>query len=318
MIVQPDGKILAAGGGELGSGHVPHSVLFRYNADATLDSDFAQIIDSAFISNINDMGLQPDGKIVVGGAPGSDSASRSGSILARFNADGSIDQGFAATYLSGGNPKVVVQASGRILVNTSNSQGVTVNAYNPDGSIDTTFGNLGQVVALPRIDGDLFDIHINFYHNAMAVQPDDKIVLLGNSYPSTIPYLARLNPDGSRDTGFGSGGLVTDSSLPGMGAMTLQADGKIVIAGTWPLDIPKHSAFVLARFNADGSKDQNWANTNKGTPQARVITKVSSFRFYPTDDTLGAITVDRNGKIIAAGTVNADSRSYVIVARYNP
>jgi uncharacterized delta-60 repeat protein len=78
--------------------------------------------------------------------------------------------------------------------------------------------------------------------------------------------LVRYNPDGSLDTTFGNGGIVT-TSFPGQGsyafAVALQPDGKIIAAGTdfvnFSFDDSSNTDFALARYNPDGTPDTTFS-----------------------------------------------------------
>jgi len=122
--------------------------------------------------------------------------------------------------------------------------------YNPDGTLDPTFGTNG----IARLAKD---------HPAdMALQPDGKILLVGFGFRFSV---ARLNPDGSLDTSFGSGGE-TASLVFGKGphasgtaqAVAVQGDGKILVAGYGGT-----TRWAIARFNSNGSLDTTFANGGK-------------------------------------------------------
>lgn len=139
----------------------------------------------------------------------------------------------------------------------------------------------------------------------LVLQPDGKIVVAGRTWPES-GALARLNPDGSLDTSFGSGGYVTDHRLPGFRALALQADGRIVGAAV--------GGFQLARYLPDGSPDPGFAGgAVGGTPepdQARFIYG----RYGPA-----AVLVQPDGGIVVAGTreVNGGGASEGWVKRYD-
>lgn len=83
----------------------------------------------------------------------------------------------------------------------------------------------------------------------MAVSPDGKIVLGGSAFPGSAA-VARLEPDGSLDPSFGSGGIAIDRRLVAAGAIGVQADGGVVVATRGGRVGP-----FLGRLNADGSAD---------------------------------------------------------------
>ena len=125
------------------------------------------------------------------------------------------------------------------------------------GDLDTSFG-IGGRVTTP----------IGGVGNSVAVQTDGEIVVAGFAYNgSNYDFaLARYNPDGSLDTGFGSGGTVITpvGNRDDIGtSVALQADGKIVVAGySGPF---LETDFALVRYNANGSLDTSFNATGTVT-----------------------------------------------------
>ncbi|MFN9880044.1 MAG: calcium-binding protein, partial [Planctomycetota bacterium] len=122
--------------------------------------------------------------------------------------------------------------------------------YNANGSLDTSFGTGGKVTTPVGTSWD--------EGRSVTVQPDGKIVVAGLArIGSTDDFaLVRFNADGSLDTSFGTGGMVTTaigtSAVSAFG-LTIQPDGKIVVAGY--ATISGTNDFALVRYNADGSLD---------------------------------------------------------------
>jgi uncharacterized delta-60 repeat protein len=144
---------------------------------------------------------------------------------------------------------VALHADGRIVLAGQGDGpafvGVALVQYNSDGSLDMTFGTGGIVLS------DVFGAA-----NAVAVQPDGRVIVAGLSFA-----VARFNADGTLDPGFGSGGLVTvPFGAPGTSealALLVQPDGQIVVGG---VSFAGHGAFALARLNADGSLDKRFGH----------------------------------------------------------
>src|SRR5439155_13188760 len=94
------------------------------------------------------------------------------------------------------------------------------------GTLDPSFGTGGMV-----------NFNFSFTDRAYAsvLQPDGKVVVAGSTSPASTKAiaLARFLPDGTLDTGFGTGGRVTTPAFNGSEAFAaaLQADGKILTAG---------------------------------------------------------------------------------------
>ena len=145
---------------------------------------------------------------------------------------------------------VARQSDGKIVVGGYSHNGTSkefcVVRYNADGTLDTGFGTGGKAVTD-------FGAGTHDEINALAVQPDGRIVTVGQAYNIsngvTEIALARYNADGTPDTGFGVTG--TGRMKPAIGivsggtkanGVTLQADGKIVIAGT---ALPNNSRYIF-------------------------------------------------------------------------
>lgn len=133
-----------------------------------------------------------------------------------------------------------------------------VTRLNADGSLDTSFGKGGSALAATS-QGQIE------YQDAVAIalQSDGKILVGGNVNPNALsgnPYsdfaLARLNADGTPDTSFGVGGVVTThfGTFARIDSLAVQPDGKIIAAGD---DTGRGylNGFLAARYNIDGSPD---------------------------------------------------------------
>jgi uncharacterized delta-60 repeat protein len=140
------------------------------------------------------------------------------------------------------------------------------------------------------------------------VQSDGKIVAVGWSRQNGVDGfgIGRYKPDGALDPSFGSAGKLsfTDSRLGQHYAVALQADGKIVVAGT--TNALGSDDFVLARFLPNGRLDTRFGK--KGI----VITD------FGIADAVAAIAIQPDGKIVAAGSASGGSNDDFAVARYLP
>src|SRR5687767_5109030 len=147
--------------------------------------------------------------------------------------DTSFGTGGLVTKDLGGHEQAVsiaIQQDGKIVIAGSgvNAPDFAVLRYNPDGSPDASFGTGGVVL----INFSGFDRAFK-----MAIQSDGKIVVVGSTAPNEFTNgqfaLARLNPDGSLDGSFGSGGKVTTAVGNSSVALSLafQSGGRIVVGG---------------------------------------------------------------------------------------
>ena len=242
--------------------------------------------------------LQPDGKIIVGGYCQS---SPLGFALVRYNPDGSLDTSFGSggKVTTGNNGMVnalALQPDGKIVAageswNGSTNYVFALARYNADGSLDTSFGSGGVVMTtvFPSNSAQAY---------AVAVEPDGKIVVAGRAYDAVREEfaLARYNADGSLDTSFGSGGIVTTAFGTGDAAgygVVVQSDAKVVVAGYSSSD-PLHTDIALARYDANGSLDTSFGSG--GT----VTTAIGG-----ADDEAYAVALQPDAKIVAAGESDA-------------
>jgi uncharacterized delta-60 repeat protein len=311
IVLQPDGKIVMAASGSSPS-------LVRYNTDGTLDTTFGTNGKVA-VAVSGAVALQTDGKLIVGGGiPG-------GVGLARYASNGALDTTF------GTNGVVSVWETGDS--NFQYSFGDL--AIQPDGKIvvisiqEAIGGNhVNCMIArlhengVPEEDARSFFDESNFpesernFCKAVALQSDGKIILSGHAEPNFTGMaiiLGRLMSGSATtlDPAFGTNGhgtVVTPiaSFRHGRGALALQADGRIVIAGMTHIDSSNVSEnLVLARYNSNGTLD----NTLGGS--GIVITDLGQ------NEVGNDLAIQNDGKIIVAGKRYNETASDVLLVRYN-
>ncbi|CAH0174251.1 calcium-binding protein [Pseudomonas brassicacearum] len=307
IIIQPDGKILVGGyteylawgypgaPGEESYGYEQNHSIVRLNADGSLDTSFHEggidIVPAAIApaSRYELTAVQPDGKVLVA------SALNTSVQVERFNSDGTRD----ATFGQNGAVTVDISHEFKDIDLTANMDGTfQISARGFDQATVTRIGNDGTVVDGFGDNGVLtVNIPEDAYYNggiSTAVQADGSVVV-GAAYnaagvgdPTYI--LQRFNPDGQLDTRFGDDGVLSLSAAAGFGedsVVTVQADGKIIVMGHGEGD----TLATVARLNADGSFDTSFGSNGTVTFEA---------------DTPVALTVQSDGKILAAGTSNGD------------
>jgi uncharacterized delta-60 repeat protein len=206
LAIQPDGRIVVGGyivDEPRSSGNGTDYFVARYNANGRLDTRFGKGgitrlgEEDVFASDeIQDIALQPDGKIVAVGSTFRSPTSIDFAVL-RFLPNGSLDKKFGKrgivttdfnTTVDSAS-SVEIQPDGRILVvGTTNisdySFGLT--RYNQNGSLDTTFGENGKfVIGFNRGSS---------YAGSAALQPDGKLVIVGesNSRIGVVRYDTKL------------------------------------------------------------------------------------------------------------------------------
>lgn len=210
-----------------------------------LDHDFDPDVDGIILGVV----VQADGKVIVAG----DFTTIDGKVrnrVARLNADGSLDNGFADLSIDNVVRTVQVQPDGRILIGGNfNVVGPYTRHHlarlNSDGTVDADFN--------PDADGSIY---------AIACQSDGKIIVGGKFHHiggTERNYLARLNADGSLDTAYS---VHPDNPVL---ALTMQQDGKLLVGG---------------RFTSITVRGYQWSIT---TPAARLA------RVGATDSTTGHV-----------------------------
>jgi uncharacterized delta-60 repeat protein len=150
------------------------------------------------------------------------------------------------------------------------------------GDLDPSFGSGGQV--------RLLESNEESYSEAVAIQPDGKIVLAGFDHGNAV--VLRLLSNGSLDTSFGSGGKVTttvSAAFSGFQAVTIQPDGKIVAVGGAKGAVNRD--FLIARYSTDGVPDAGF-----GGGDGVELVPVGA-----EDDDAKAVAIGAGGRIVASG-----------------
>jgi uncharacterized delta-60 repeat protein len=324
VAMQPDGKIVAAGGTDATPASFSDFRVARYNTDGSLDTGF--VSDGTSTTNmgyertaINSLAIQPDGKIVVAG-DGINSGSVSyASLIARYDADGTLDGSFNAdgkitlTTIGTASRAVVVkiQPDGKIVVG-GNFQGVAgpqsiyLARYDSNGLLDPSFSS-GIVTASTGTDSVIADFE---------VLSDGKLIVTGTTNSGNEDlFLMRFNADGTTDGSFGSGGLViTDDINHGVetaSGLSVQTDGKIIVAATFrPLSgLVLSEDFALFRYNADGTLD-----TTFGNGHGMITTDFGS----GGNDGASDVQIQTDGKVVVVGPAWSGSDFDIGLARYWP
>ena len=241
------------------------------------------------------------------------SAAAPGQLDPSFGAGGTVVTEFPSSY--SGARAVAVQADGGIVAagfaHTNNSiiSDFALTRYDASGALDPTFGTGGRV----RTDfGGRFDEAL-----AVAVQPDGRVVVAGNSSDAngSDMAVARYNSDGLLDTSFDGDGmaLVDFGSEASARAVALQPDGRIVLAGGVSQPVGGGccvSDFALVRLTSVGVLDSSFDG------DGRVVTDFLAGADNG-HDVAQAVRVQADGRIVAAGAGVAGVVSVdFAVARY--
>jgi uncharacterized delta-60 repeat protein len=278
-IVLPSGKIIAGGTSEYSlSGDTYGDFVFsRFLEKGQIDLTFGAGTGSASVrfgngwSSLSDTTVDADGKIVAVGIFMAPQDTYRNFAIARLCPDGTLDTGSNCPELQ---PK---------------------------------FGSTGMIL-LPIQSSPETD---NSYANAVALQPDGKIVVGGvDTDTSQQIVLVRLNPDGSVDTSFGTNGIVT-TEIPGFNSrlndLIVDKNGMIVMGGLVETIGTGIRSAIMARFDQTGTLDSTFGSSGI------VITSV--------EDQSGIFQVEEqlDEKLVAGGFFqDTDGNQGFVVARYLP
>jgi uncharacterized delta-60 repeat protein len=209
-----------------------------------------------------------------------------GDLDTTFGGDGKVTTGFAGHAFVGG---AAIQADGKIVaagdVRTPSGEFMFALArYRPNGRLDDTFGGDGKVTT--GFAGQAFA-------ESVAIQDDGKILAAGrfNPDPGNGRFaLVRYQPSGALDDTFGGDGKVTTGFAEDVGAagVAVQADGKIVAAGTLNTTAGRER-FALARYKPSGGLDDTFGG------DGRVTTG------FPGHAAARDVAIQADGNIVAAG-----------------
>lgn len=326
IAIDRTGRIVAVGAN--GQASSSDFALARYRMDGALDRSFGVRgeVRTAFPSEnatATAVSIQRNGDIVVAGPTSATKSSQTKVVLARYRPDGRLDPTFGykgevtAPFVAGPigvflRANLALQSNGKIvLAGTSGAypggSRFAIARYAADGSLDSTFGNQGQVTTAFGAD--------SVVATALALQQDGKFVVAGYSFTSgptpTLQgfALARYDTDGSLDQTFGSGGEVTTriGSSAAAAALAVQSNGKIIAAGSAFSDKAlqiRH--FALVRYERNGILDPSFGQNGKITTA------------FTNDDGIQGVVTFPDGKIVAAGTTltRRGARFRFALARY--
>jgi uncharacterized delta-60 repeat protein len=317
VLVQPSGKIVLTGDSYSGAENNSSAQvsLAEFDPNGSLDSSFGSggIVTNPTNGKITldvagavlyPTGGTGDEKILLAGW-GSDDF-----VLARLNANGSLDTSFGKGGLVGtgfsqgrgqGSNGVILVPNGtslpKIIMAGSSGldSGVELARYNPDGSLDTTFGSKGKLYV--PISGGMFV-------DALALDPENgDLIVAGQQSPttgssSTQGILAAFTSNGRLDASFGNGGIVTSRAFTMARGLAIYPAtdtsgnaGKIVVA----------AGGEVARYNVNGTPDTSWGGSG-------VVT-------VPNPASALSVAIQPDDKVVAGGT--AGSESGVALVRYN-
>lgn len=301
--IDSHGRILAAGVA-FTKLTLQRIALARYKPNGHLDKSFGNGGEVRTRFNRYDAGaravaLDSKGRIVVAGFGPGDSFA-----LARYEPSGELDQ----TFGTGGKvltpfgdfdgaQSIAIDSRERIVAGGFTGRNVALARYEPDGTLDPSFGSDGKVVT--NFEG-------TDEANSLAIDSQDRIVAAVESRkPGQVRRfgVARYSEDGALDGSFGNGGEVTTEFADRSEAQDVAIDtrGRIVVAGRAASH--RHRKFALARYLSDGELDPTFSHDGK------TITTFGSGRRVQGAN---GMAIDHKGRIVAAGY----ARGKFALARY--
>ncbi len=287
-----------------------------WGGEATLDQDFQAegrlTIDlGAYSDTANVVVVQPDGKILLGGA--SANGTNLDMALVRLQPDGSRDESFnldgsVITPVGPGDDAILalgLLADGRIVAAGYTDSGTdhdfVVARYLPDGSLDHEFGLDGMVItSVGNGDDEITGLYID----------KDNGVLVAGTVTGTagrVVALARYREDGSLDTDFGDQGI----SMVGVGqdglaqGVARRQDGSIVVSGSW--GDGKRTAVMVLGFDPRGELRPAYGVEGIGVP---VATSQISEGY--------GMTALPDGSVVVAGSVGVEGERDAALFRFGP
>ena len=231
--------------------------------------------------------------------------------LFRLTEAGALDDGFshdgkAVTDISEGSEQVndlLVLSGGKILVAGSGDVGLTprflIARYTSNGGLDETFGRKPGYTFLDLGDGaEAAD--------ALAQQPNGKLVLTGSASDGANWGLARVGFNGAPDPAFGGDGVRMVSFAKAGGesaaALAIQTNGRIVVAGRTK---GTKTDLAVARFRPGGRTDRGF-----GVDGLALVDGFGSI------DLARGVALQANGKIVATGETWRSGRPRFLVSRF--
>ena len=320
LLVLPDGDFVAVGIGIFG-GQVD-IVVVRLNSNGSLDTTFdvdgvlvlaPTIYDDEAKAGI----LLPDGDIVVVGYSAPTGTSND-LYMARVNPNGTLDTSFdvdgqltADVSFNDYIHDAALRSDGNIVVAGTSGSQPSIAVLTPTGTFDTTFNTDGKAVLTSVMLG------YNASANALAIQSDGKIVLVGDGYNGTAytHFIARTSSNGDLDTSFDSDGFAllgtgTPSYQEALNDVAILSDGKIATVGFVRESAdPAYSQSILYRLTSVGALDPS-------LNQSFTAGKVVSGALNGEDDTF-ALTVNSAGVVYSATVSWTGSGRCVGVAKYD-
>lgn len=266
-VMLPDGKIIAAGYVSLISPGPGFFALARYNTDGSLDTTFGNAgkVLTSVVQHINEaraVTVGPDGQIFAAGYYFSGNQNFQ-TLVARYSTNGTLQDTFgdfqgidlgteniARTVAIQPDGKIVIGGNFRQSFSNPSGADAKVIRFNPDGTLDSSFGSFGRVLISSPTIGEAV--------NAVTLLPDGRIVAAGYSGQDFL--VMRMNANGSFDTTFGgaTGRVTTPMGVAAQAnSVIVKPNGKLLVSGS------TGASSAVAYYNTDGSLDTSFSGDGK-------------------------------------------------------
>ena len=317
IALQADGYIVIAGSAYKDTADKDEFALVRYTSTGMLDTTFGEngLVFTDFFSDADTatgIVVQTDKTIVVAGY--AYNGANYDFALARYTEDGVLDPNFSVDgrattdYNNRSNKAFALVLAGEKLIvvgeahNGSNND-FALACYNADGTLDTNFGEAGTGIVLTNFANSI-DSGKDIIRKA-----DGKLIVAGYAtVGDNIEFaMARYDPDGTLDDGFGVGGMVTTDIFGGQDygyGIIEQPDGKLVMAGYSYGGV--QNDFALARYSSTGALDSSFDGDGK---VYRDYAGRSEFAY--------GLVRQADGGLVAAGYMLTIAGSDFTLARFN-
>jgi len=314
--IQSNQKIILAGTTIINDN--TNFLMIRYNTDGTIDTSFGINSNGRVVTDINNKQnilynilILNDDKIILCGKTLTDIT------LVKYNENGIIDTTFGTNGMVITNilsseiqaysiniqndNKIIV--GGTIFTNNYSRTYFFIIRYNTNGTIDTSFANGNGYNTF------LFSGTVNKAYD-LSIQNDNKILMCGITLFNSQYDLAllRINSNGIIDTTFGINGKITTniSIFESLFSLTLQSDGKIIVAGE-TLNDNYDTDICVIRYLSNGIIDTTFGNNGI------VITNLNN----TNNDTSKTVVIQQLDKIIVAGYTYNEIYYSIALVRYN-
>lgn len=306
--ILPDGKILLGGYWFNPTLMRNLASLARLTPNGDPDTSFGsggivyQVLpDTAEMTYLENLVLQPDGKILLMGTYGTRA------FLARVDANGALDTGFGQGgrlyYPATGNDHATfgagaMLASGHIFISGNYYDAGSSSA----GLLNILFDGNGNLLTAQVVS----DVQVPLYDGAMLVQDDGKVVVASSASPQCAVVRVNVGPSSlSLDGSFGVGGIApldwNQGSSNFCNAIAQQRDGRLIIAGEAQRADDGIRA-VVTRLLTDGSVDPAFGK--------KAFSFVSSAPHIL--NAFQSVLIQNDGRIVLAGSAYTNDPTHDI------